>query len=103
MPEKERPIYRTNREKARLLLSEADQKRAEASQLLPWWQRPAVINAAKTIAVAILLALLSLLGYEQTSVDPRIDAARDDVRLIEAGKSGPIQITTESGAVITIQ
>jgi len=102
MPD-ERPIYRTNREKARLLLAEADQKRSEAAAMLPWWKHPAVINAAKTIAVAILLALLSLLGYEQASVDPRLDAVKQDVRLIQAGESGPIEIVTENGTHITIQ
>ena len=90
MSDPERPIYRTNREKARLLLAEADQKRSEAAAMLPWWKHPAVINAAKTIAVAILLALLSLLGYEQASVDPRLDAARDDgiLRVREAHLGG---------------
>jgi len=102
MPD-ERPIYHSNREKARVLLADAEQKKAAASELLPWWQRPAVINAAKTIAVAILLALLSLLGYEQTSVDPRLDAAKQDVRLIQAGESGPVEIVTENGTRIIIQ
>ena len=39
---------------------------------LPWYQRPAVIQALKTIVIAILLAILSLLGYEQVSVQPRL-------------------------------
>ena len=39
---------------------------------LPWWKRPAVIQAIKTIVIAIILAILSLLGYEQGSVQPRL-------------------------------
>jgi len=102
MPEEAQPIYRTNREKARLLLADSDQLKAQAADLLPWWQRPAVINAAKTIAVAILLALLSLLGYEQTSVDPRLDAARGAPAIVQ-DDSAPVEIVTENGTRIVIQ
>ena len=48
-----------------------------------WWKDPKFREAAKKILIAILLAVLSLLGYDQAVVQPGLSAAKAGLERVE--------------------
>jgi hypothetical protein len=61
----------------------------------PWYRRPEVLEAAKQVFIALLLAALTVLGYDYTVAAPRTEALAAQM---EAARGA-----TGSGVVVPVK
>lgn len=61
---------------------------------MPWYKNPEIVAAIRNAIIAILLAVLAILGYDQAVAQPRLDNALARQRAATTLYQSPDEIGT---------